>query len=494
MRKIVLAAFLAAAPALLAQSADLRITTLNVDRTSLQQGERFAVLMRWRNFGPDVAEGVVAELGRDSGAFVVRGAGTSGWPCEPAAGAGSFVCHGIIAPGGEADMVVTLRAPARGTSFVLRATVRADTFDPAPENNSRQTTLELAPAPVTADLSVSPREQTHVVAPGASVTIPLTVRGSATGEAQNVSALLGFAPGLLIPISATGEGWTCANPTHSPWLVVCTRPRLGDVEAPIVVQGTAPQANGTYPFTARIAAELTHDPSAANDLATAVVQVGPAGVPPPQPQPEIWRRILVPLPSAQAPGANGALWTIATSIVTNGVAIEPNVFPTNAPFFVYVREADAPHVHLNSRVWDVSRETETAGSEVPIVREHRFSASAQSILGIPVAPQYRHTLRVYDFDGRTGTRVAIRVYVNDEPAPRASVERTLAAASNATTPTAQLPLHPAYLQLDPASLASLTGATTMRIEIQPLEEGVRLWSFVSATNNNTHHVTTFTAR
>jgi len=145
-------------------------------------------------------------------------------------------------------------------------------------------------------------------------------------------------------------------------------------------------------------------------------------------------------------------------------------------------------------VWDVSRETETAGSEVPIVREHRFSAAAQSILGIPVAPQYRHTLRVYDFDGRTGTRVAIRVYVNDESAPRASVERTLTAASTATTPTAQLPVHPAYLQLDPASLASLAGATTMRIEIQPLEEGVRLWSFVSATNNNTHHVTTFTAR
>ena len=493
MRRLVFAALLlTAAPALLAQSADMRVTSLNVDRTSLRNGERFTVSMRWRNFGPDAAQDVLVELGRDSEAFVLTGAGTSGWPCEPAAGGGSFVCRGVIGSGGEAEMVVTMRAPARGSSFVLTGTVRASTFDPAPENNSRQVTVQLTPAATTSDISISPRSQTFVAPPGANVTIPLVVRGSSTGEAQNVTALLAFAPGLLIPLTASGEGWTCANTTHSPWIIVCMRPRLGNEAAPITVQTNAPLTNGTYTFTARVSAELTNDPAGANDTATAIVQVGPVAEPPP-PAGDVWTRILVPLPAAQAPGVNGALWTVATTIETNGVDIEPNAVPANAPYFLYVREPEAARVHLNSRVWDVSRETETAGSEIRIVREHRFVNAPRHILGIPVAPQYRHTLRVYDRDGRSGTRVAIRIYANAETTPRVDVERTLTAASDARTPTAALPVHPAYLQLDPASLGPLDGATTMRIEIQPLD-GSRLWAFVSATNNNTHHVTTFTSR
>jgi hypothetical protein len=72
-------------------------------------------------------------------------------------------------------------------------------------------------------------------------------------------------------------------------------------------------------------------------------------------------------------------------------------------------------------VWDLSRAAETAGSEIPIVRENRFTTGTIALLGIPVAPHYRHTLRVYDFDGHTGSRVAIRVYANDELDPRAAI-------------------------------------------------------------------------
>jgi hypothetical protein len=239
---------------------------------------------------------------------------------------------------------------------------------------------------------------------------------------------------------------------------------------------------------------------------------------------EEWRRILVPLMPAEVPGANGARWRTETSmlvrsataleILPRGCDIDPlricEPLPLNRPFrleqyaattdfgggqFLYYHASDEPLLHLNSRVHDVSRETETAGSEIPLAREEDFTAGTISLIGIPVAPQYRQTLRVYGFEPRDGAAVAIRVYANQEPEPRATVVRTLSVHQPLFWVTPQrLPVNPAYLQLDPATLASLAGATTMRVEVESLEAGLKLWSFVSITNNDTHHVTTFTVQ
>ncbi|HEX8617376.1 MAG TPA: hypothetical protein VF911_07310 [Thermoanaerobaculia bacterium] len=487
MRKA-LAALLLIAPSVFAQTADLRVTALTIDRTTFQTGERFTVSMRWRNFGPDAAHDITAELGSGSGIFVVTGAGTSNWPCEPSHAASSFVCRGSsIAAGAEAHMVVTMRAPARGASFVLPATVRAATPDPAPENNRQQLTVQLTPAEKAADLSISPREQTHRAAAGGPVSIPVVVTNQGPAEAQNVIALMAFEPGTLIPIEASGAGWNCQHPTHSPWIVLCLRSKFAaGLTAPITVTTTAPQHDGTVHFSARVSAEEIFDANAANDASSAAITAGTppvAGI--------TWRRILVPLMPAEVPGANGARWKTDTTILTNGVAIEPQLGTLRGGQFIYVNEADEARVQLNSRVWDLARETATAGSEVPIVREREFTSSTIALLGIPVAAHYRHNVRIYDFDGRDGARVAIRLYANDETSPRAAVVRTLGVASAATATPAQLPVHPAYLELDPASLAPLAGVNTMRVEIEPLDQGLRLWSFISVTNNETHHVTTF---
>jgi hypothetical protein len=41
---------------------------------------------------------------------------------------------------------------------------------------------------------------------------------------------------------------------------------------------------------------------------------------------------------------------------------------------------------------------------------------------------------------------------------------------------------------------SLQGIDTLRVDVRPITEGTRIWSFVSVTNNETHHVTTFSAQ
>lgn len=50
------------------------------------------------------------------------------------------------------------------------------------------------------------------------------------------------------------------------------------------------------------------------------------------------------------------------------------------------------------------------------------------------------------------------------------------------------------LQIDPAQLANLDGADMMRVDVEPLTPGIKIWAFVSVTDNDTHHVTTFSAQ
>jgi hypothetical protein len=223
-----------------------------------------------------------------------------------------------------------------------------------------------------------------------------------------------------------------------------------------------------------------------------------------------YTRILLPLTGADAGGVNGAIWrTQLAALVTSDT--QPDVLPhTFLPLreqfdprdvhivdadhgngaFVYMLRADAAKLHVNSRVYDVSRFGETAGSEIAIVREEQFTASRVSLLGIPVAPQYRHTLRVYELNATPGATVIVRVYAGEETTPRVETTRQLSVSPERVDATFDAPAHPGYLQIDLRQLLALDGLSTLRVDVEPVG-GVRLWSFVSVTSNQTHHVTTF---
>ena len=504
------------APALFAQSADITIPTFFPTKQTLESGELVTVSMRWRNNGPATAQDVVATIGADSGAFVVTGAGTSNWPCEPLFGNEGFSCRGTLAAGAEAEMVVSMLAPARAGDWFVSGDVTSSTPDPQTGNNSRSLPVTLTPSARQTDLSITPPTQTHDVLPGDGALIPVTVRNDGPSGSGEVRVILGFEPATLIPIQASGDGWSCVNATHSPWLITCSRPQLaaGAEAAILVAVPEMPQQEALYRFQARVAAERNFERDPGDELAIANVRVG---------DPVDLVRVLIPLIPNETPGANGARWKAETVLLIRSdeqIELRPEacdlspvcppvvpVYPLRKPFawtarytddtggqFLYTRREDRDKLDVNSRVFDLARLEETAGSEIPVPREEDFVPRTISLLGIPVAPQYRHTLRVYDFEGKAGARVAIRVYVNAENEPRANVTRSLTLSPHAQTFTEQkLPTHPAYLQLDPATLASFAGATSVRIDVEPLD-GARIWSFVSITNNDTHHVTTFSAQ
>lgn len=479
---------LAIASAVSADTADLSIVSMNVTKTSVETGERLTVSMRWRNNGPDFANDVVATLG-GTATTIITGTGTSNWPCEPSFGGDSFTCRSGFPAGAEAEMVVTLLAPPSTTpdSFVINGEVRASTSDPLSSNNTMQRTIALTAASIHANLSIGPTEQTLSAAGGAVVSMPLVVTNHGPDTAHDLTVLLSSAPGSLIPVHAEGDGWACRNATHSPQLVSCLRTALAaGTPSHLTLTATAPVADGSYPFYARVSAERSFDATAGDLAATALVRVGAGDAPKPQ-------RILVPLLPNDAPGVNGALWrTEITALIDSDTPIStPSgvVPPLRVPFnakdsllagftgqggaFLAPPAVDGLKVHLNSRVYDLSRITETAGTAIPIVPEATFTNGTNILLGIPVSPHYRHTLRVYPLDREAP--VTIRIYANDETTPRTTLTRN------------------AYLQLDPATLLALEGVTSMHIEIEPVDASTRIWSFVSVTNNDTHHVTTFSA-
>ena len=487
-----------AAPLALAATADVQIASMTVSKSSVVTGERLFVTLRWRNAGPDAAHSVVATLSSANRAFVLTAAGTSNWPCEPSSGAGGFECRGArLDPGAQAEMIVSMLAPAwpDSGSFALTAAVTADEQDPVSSNNSSRADVDLSSAATRADLTLSPAEQRHRATPGSIVTIPLIAANRGPDDAVNVKAFLAFDPGTRIPVTAAGSGWTCSNATHSAWIAECQRERIpAGGNAPLTVTATMPDTPGAYRFAARLASEgQANGESPATGIA--IVETGQEAPPPST------TRILVPLTGGDVPGANGALWrTEITAIVNADAQITTVHVPLRTPFdprtpglidsshatgaILAVASENAPRLQVDSRVYDVSRRTETAGSEIPIVPESRFTSARSSILAIPAGASYRQTLRVYELDG-VAARVAIRVYADAEATPRLSLVQPLAPGL--------APSIPGYLQIDLGQLLNASGIEKLRVDVEPVDPGVRLWAFVSVTNNDTHHVTTFSA-
>ncbi|HYI10233.1 MAG TPA: hypothetical protein VEK57_14330 [Thermoanaerobaculia bacterium] len=511
MRKILLAFSLLVAPALLAQTADLRITTATLSTTPTVTGERVALSLVWRNDGPDTAHTVHVSVTGSPTPFYLLSVATSGWPCYPNLEGTSFLCQNVmLEPGAEANLVLHVLTPPVAGTFTLRAAVSADEPDPTPTNNVVQFTADLAASPL-ADLSITPTSQVHRVSENDPVSLPVSVTNHGDVDVRNVVAYFSVpVSSNPQPFTVAGEGWSCGNLAYGPQAVVCTRPSLAaNGVAPLTVTTTAPSTDFT--LYARLRGELHADPLLANDTATATIQVSDT-----VPEQEGWSRILVPLGGPDVPGSGNSLWRVEnTGVILADLEIETQpdpcppptlcALPTRMAFditellaggstgsIIYVRESDAHKLRINSRVYDVARQEQTAGAEIPVVRDEEFSSAPMSIVGIPVASHYRHTLRVYDIDAIPGALVRIHLYLNGEDTPRVSVLRELTVSEGPTLPT--LPLRPGYLQLELGQLLALPAGGTVRVDIEPTDPALKLWSFVSVTNNDTHHVTTFSAQ
>ena len=221
------------------------------------------------------------------------------------------------------------------------------------------------------------------------------------------------------------------------------------------------------------------------------------------PDPSYFLKVLFPVTFA-GPGAFGSVWLSENSIlnrntiaVTTDVALEPiapratRILPThntNRGLVAGVPRDLAGQLWFSSHVRDLSRNAEDAGTELRVVPEHE-TRSTLVIAHLKVDPKDRYQLRAYDIDG-----VERLVVINIQSAGGGTSETLFLNLRTqircVTTPC--ITNEPAFGAIDLGAALAKLGATEVDIEIFAGINDARLWAFVSATNNETQHVTTYT--
>ncbi|MGA7616679.1 MAG: hypothetical protein WBX15_16015 [Thermoanaerobaculia bacterium] len=150
--------------------------------------------------------------------------------------------------------------------------------------------------------------------------------------------------------------------------------------------------------------------------------------------------------------------------------------------FLYVDRPGNAEVSFQLRLQDVSRQAETWGTSLPVVRERDTFSGTLELLNVPTDARFRSTLRVYDFAVRFKSQVTVRFYNMDSDELLLQLPLTLA--------THEASLAPQALLIDlPLAYPELASAENLRITIDPATPGMQFWAFVSVTNNATQHVT-----
>jgi hypothetical protein len=235
-------------------------------------------------------------------------------------------------------------------------------------------------------------------------------------------------------------------------------------------------------------------------------------------RPAEFERVLLPVYNAPMPGAFGSIWTTelwmhnsgdsdawirypechvsacAPSFnLRSGSTVQPPIARRPAGVLLWIPKERSSSVHFTLRAQDVSRQAQTWGTDIPAVREAEFLTSTAHLLNVPTTEAFRQTLRIYDAESRAEAEFLVRIYDQDSNALISERAFKTVGAGN-PPPDYGMPGQPGSVEIGP--FASIIGIpptiTRVRLEVVPLTSGVRFWTFMSVTNNETQHITLIT--
>lgn len=235
-------------------------------------------------------------------------------------------------------------------------------------------------------------------------------------------------------------------------------------------------------------------------------------------------RVLLPVTVRGLPGAFGTTWTtdLWIRIDTDGqyVLIKP-IFPVTpcdppcpepwgpllAPYaypidffrthpgetvgsIIYVQRDLSEKVHLSLRL--SNGRANAAPVQLPVVRERSFVSGTVHILGVPLQPSSRATLRVYGIDPALLGSVRVRAFSEDSASANTivfeSVVPLLVKQLFYSIGTDPIPLRPPVAEINLGEV--IHGAFAgVRLEVTPIDPTMRIWALVSITDNQTQDVT-----
>ncbi|MGA8806979.1 MAG: hypothetical protein WB973_03805 [Thermoanaerobaculia bacterium] len=224
--------------------------------------------------------------------------------------------------------------------------------------------------------------------------------------------------------------------------------------------------------------------------------------------PAVFEPILFPV-SFQGPGALGSQWVTENFISANGPAyfrdplpcasctqsagINPVPLTNNSnPWghVLYALRGTTDTLNLASRIRETSRQAQTAGTDVPVVRERDFRSSLR-FMNLPVDSRYRVMLRLWaigdgPFGNDPGFTAALPVSLVSTPVPFLPIPMTKIPDTamwfgtiDVTSLLTRTPSNPNTLQV----YSNGYGSATVPLAFP------RVWGMLSITNNDTQQVT-----
>src|SRR5437764_7910459 len=180
---------------------------------------------------------------------------------------------------------------------------------------------------------------------------------------------------------------------------------------------------------------------------------------------------------------------------TKGQEIVGNASSVPLPTFLYVPKADANGLRMSLIVESGDRDNveDRSFAELPIVHASEFVDRKISFVGVRMDPGFRQTVRIFGLDGTTYGKVQVRAF--DLTTEEMVYDETmwLWPLSDERNEQVQA-LRPSFsMECDLSSDIPANGHH-VRIEIEPLSEGLKFWAFVSVTNNKSQHFYTIVPR
>ena len=329
----------------------------------------------------------------------------------------------------------------------------------------------------------------EVLPAGSYTVIAVADEGSTSSERARATLIVRDAETLAIfpyAVPATGGSIGLANP----FFLAGATLTIGGVTVPansnidgLLFADAPPHAPGAVDVTVNStagtvtsrAALIYYDPAAAD--------------------PAVFEPILFPA-SFQGPGALGSQWLTESFIYANG---SPAFFRDPLPcagcsstlssgtkqltndglpwgHVLYAMRGTTASLDFASRIRDTSRQAQTAGTEVPVVRERDFRGQLR-FLNLPIDARYRVTLRLWSL-----TDYAPIVVTVD------------------STPAQQLPLTVAKIPntslyfgtLDVTALLTKASNNPTNLSVAGINGSLpppAIWGMLSITNNDTQQVT-----
>ena len=232
-----------------------------------------------------------------------------------------------------------------------------------------------------------------------------------------------------------------------------------------------------------------------------------------------YTKFLLPVSPSTVEGANGAVWRTELTLTNAGFSnielfcfvgtcaplparslqrVDAPLTTAVRPGLFYVPTADSRRLFaaLRSRNSTPNSDERDFVSEIPVVRESEFRSSIIEISAIPIEPDYRHMLRVYDAKATEGTTVRVRIYgitagtMSSEPV----VDRELVLnTSRGTASPYALPDEPSWAMLpDFGDLPGVRNFNEVHVRVENLVDNLELWAFVTATSNRTQRFAVYT--